>query len=400
MKTQLADFIGTTPEGREADAILRSCVHCGICTATCPTYSLLGDERDGPRGRIYLIKQMLEGQPVSAKTQIHLDRCLTCRACETVCPSGVEYGRLLEIGREVLEKQVRRTCLDRLTRKALRVILPYPKRFAALLSVAGWLKPLLPSGLAKKVPQPRRACGWPETRHARRMLVLEGCVQTALAPSINAAAAKVLDRLGISLVRAPQAGCCGALSYHLAAREEGLGFMRRNIDAWTPHLDQGVESIVMTASSCGLMVKEYASALRHDPAYAQQAARISAMTLDLAEVLVQEDLSLLRVSEGKRIAFQSPCTLQHGQQLTGMVEGLLTRLGFDLAPVANAHLCCGSAGTYSILQPELSLRLLNGKLQALQKGKPECIATANVGCLAHLQSASDLPVVHWIELLE
>ena len=400
MQTQLADLIKNSAEGQEADAILRSCVHCGLCNATCPTYQLLGDERDGPRGRIYLIKQMLEDETATAKTQLHLDRCLTCRACETYCPSGVRYGRLLEIGRHILEEKVGRTWLDCLQRKALRMLLPYPARFAPLLRVAGWIRPVLPRPLAKIIPVPSPASSWPEPRHHRKMLVLEGCVQPALAPSINAAAARVLDRLGISLIRATEAGCCGAVSYHLTATEEGVGFMRRNIDAWMPYLDLGVEAIVMTASGCGLMVKQYADALKHDAAYAEKAARISAMTLDLAEVLAREDLTSLQVDANKRIAFQSPCTLQHGQPLNGLVEGILTRLGFELAPVANPHLCCGSAGTYSILQPDLSLRLLSDKLEALHSGKPDCIATANIGCLTHLKTGTAVPVVHWVELVD
>ena len=400
MQTRLADHFLNTPEGREADGILRSCVHCGFCTATCPTYQLLGDERDGPRGRIYLIKQVLEGEAVSDRTQLHLDRCLTCRSCETTCPSGVRYGRLVDIARTVVDEQVTRSWLDRLQRFLLRAILPYPRRFAPLMGLAQSFRPYLPTPLRNKIPQVKSAGAWPECSRPRKMLVLKGCVQPSLAPSINAAAARVLDHLGIELVCAPDAGCCGAVSYHLSAHDEGLDFMRRNIDAWEPYLDQGIEAIVMTASGCGLMVKEYGVALQHDPAYAQRAARISDMTLDLVELLSREDLSAFRLAVPRRVAFQSPCTLQHGQRLGGAVENLLSRLGFTLTPVSNPHLCCGSAGTYSILQPDLSRRLLKDKLEALASGQPEAILTANIGCLTHLQSASPLPVLHWIEILD
>lgn len=401
MQTQLADFIRNSPEGLEADAILRSCVHCGFCTATCPTYQLLGDERDGPRGRIYLMKQVLEGAPASAKTQLHLDRCLTCRACETTCPSGVRYGRLLDIGRGLVDAQVRRPWLDRLQRLLLRSVLPYPHRFAPLARLAARLRPWVHGALRKKlraaVPETQP---WPQHCHARTMLVLDGCVQPILAPSINAAAARVLDRLGISLIRAEGAGCCGAISYHLSAHDEGLDFMRRNIDAWIPYLDRGVEAIVMTASGCGLMVKEYGEALKHDPEYAGKAARVSALTLDLVEVLAREDLSRLQPDTACPVAFQSPCTLQHGQKLGGAVEALLRGLGFRLTAVAAPHLCCGSAGTYSLLQPDLSGRLLQHKIAALEAGEPILIATANIGCLSHLQTATEIPVRHWIELLD
>ncbi|MDD5036717.1 MAG: glycolate oxidase subunit GlcF, partial [Methylococcaceae bacterium] len=341
MQTHLAEPFRNTPEGREADAILRNCVHCGFCTATCPTYQLLGDELDGPRGRIYLMLQMMENQAISAKTQLHLDRCLSCRSCETTCPSGVRYGRLLDIGRELAQRRLSRPVLDRLIRWSLRSILPYPARFAPLLKMAGLLGPLMPSA-HRNISAPQ---AWPAPRHARKMLVLEGCVQSVLAPSINASAAKVLDRLGISLIRAPEAGCCGAVSYHLSAHEEGMGFMRRNIDAWLPYLEQGFEAVVMTASGCGLTVKEYAEVLQHDPLYAEKAARISVKTLDLVEVLAKEDIAPLRTKDRRRIAFQSPCSLQHGQKLGGAVETLLSRLGFELTPVVNPHLCCGSAGT-------------------------------------------------------
>lgn len=401
MQTALADFIRDTPEGQEAQSILQACVHCGFCNATCPTYGLLGSELDGPRGRIYLLKMLLEGQEISGRTQLHLDRCLTCRACETTCPSGVRYGRLADIGRVLVEERVGRPPIERLKRLALRRILPYPARFGALLAVARWLRPLLPGCLRRRVPPPHPvAAGWPERVHPRRMLLLEVCVQPALVPAIDVAAARVLDRLGISLVRVAGGGCCGAVSYHLSAREEALGFMRRNIDAWWPELERGAEAIVSTASGCGAMLKEYADALRHDPAYAEKAARISGLARDLGEVLAAEDLSALQpATPPGKVAFQSPCTLQHGQKLNGVVEGILTQLGFELTPVANAHLCCGAAGTYSLLQADLAGQLLEQKLATLAAGGPEVIATANIGCLTHLESRSHVPVRHWVELL-
>jgi glycolate oxidase iron-sulfur subunit len=402
MQTNLADFIRDTAEGREADSILRSCVHCGFCTATCPTYQLLGDELDGPRGRIYLIKQTLEGQPVSAKTQLHLDRCLTCRSCETTCPSGVHYGRLLEIGREAVDERVVRPWHAWAMRRLLRLILPYPGRFQALLRPAQAFRPLLPRSLRRKVP-PRRARGhWPASSHPRKMIVLEGCVQPTIAPNINAAAARVLNQLGIALIRVPGDGCCGAVSYHLSARDEGLEFMRRNIDAWWPYVESGAEALLVTASACALMVKEYGQALSHDPAYAEKAANISALTRDMAEVLKDADLTALAhgIDARQSVAFHAPCTLAHGQQLHGVVEGILRRVGFALAPVADAHLCCGSAGTYSLLQRPLSQQLLRNKLASLQAAQPQVIATANIGCLAHLETGAEVPVRHWIELLD
>ncbi|MFA7387195.1 MAG: glycolate oxidase subunit GlcF [Thiohalobacteraceae bacterium] len=401
MQTSLTAEILETPAGRAADRILRSCVHCGFCTATCPTYQLLGDELDGPRGRIYLIKQMLEGQPVTAETQLHLDRCLTCRACETTCPSGVQYGQLVDIGRGIVEQRVPRPLRQRLVRRALRLLIPHARRFGALLRVGQALRPALPAGLRAKVPARQKAGDWPAPRHARRMLVLAGCAQSSATPNTNAAAARVLDRLGISLTVAPEAGCCGALSLHLSAEDEALDYMRRNVDAWWPHIEQGIDAIVMTASGCGVLVKDYGRLLQDDPAYAAKAERISALTRDLSEVLAAEDLSPLRVAGHRpRIAFHAPCTLQHGQRLTGVVEALLSGLGFEVTEVADGHLCCGSAGTYSILQPELSKQLRDNKLARLQETEPELIVTANVGCQLHLQSASEIPVKHWIELLD
>ncbi len=407
MQTNLADFIRDTPQGREAEAILRKCVHCGFCAATCPTYQLLGDELDGPRGRIYLIKQVLEGAPATAKTQLHLDRCLTCRACETTCPSGVQYGRLLDIGRAVVDAQVGRGPVETLKRKALRAVIPHPSRFAPLLSLGQMARPVLFGALKCKVPASARASPWPENSHARKMLVLDGCAQPSLSPNTNAAAARVLDRLGITLIRAPQAGCCGAVSYHLNAQDEGLDYMRRNIDAWWPYVQQGVETIVMTASGCGAMVAEYGHLLAQDPAYAEKAAHVSAVMKDISEVIAAEQnkvVELLKTSildpQSSKLAFHPPCSLQHGLKLKGTVEMLLTDLGFELTPVTDAHLCCGSAGTYSILQPALSQQLLTNKIAALTSGAPAAIVTANIGCQSHLQTATNLPVMHWIEALD
>ncbi len=402
MQTNLADFIKNTAEGREADSILRNCVHCGFCTATCPTYQLLGDELDGPRGRIYLIKGSLEGQAVTEKTRLHLDRCLSCRACETTCPSGVRYGRLLDIGRRVVEERAPRPVHERALRKALRWLLPHPRRFAPPLRLAQALRPLLPAALRRRIPQTSAPGAWPEARHARRVLCLSGCVQSSIAPDINAAAARVLDRLGVSLVPTTAAGCCGAVSHHLSARDEALDFMRRNIDAWWPQLEQGAEAVLTGASACTAMVKEYAELLADDPHYAHKAARVSQLARDLSEVIAGEDLSALGHNTGvsRRVAFHSPCTLQHAQGIRGTVESILEARGHRLTQVQDPHLCCGSAGTYSILQRALSERLRENKLAALVAGKPDLIATANIGCLVELRAASDVPVVHWIALLD
>ena len=401
MQTHLADFIRDTPDGRTADAILRKCVHCGFCTATCPTYQILGDELDGPRGRIYLVKQLLEGAEVTARTQTHLDRCLTCRACETTCPSGVRYGRLADIGRRLMEERVPRSLAERVKRKALLAVIPHRARFAPLLAVGRLVRPLLPGVLARKVPPREPAGSWPAARHGRRVLALGGCVQGAIAPGIDAAAARVLDRLGISYIPMPASGCCGAASQHLSARDAAHAMMRRNIDAWWPEIESGAEAIVITASACAAEVKEYAEHLEHDPAYAGKARRISSLARDLSEVVADEDCSGLGPTSGsKRIAFHSPCTLQHGQKLGGVVESILERAGFELTAVNDAHLCCGSAGTYSILQPELSRELRSRKIDNLQAHGPEAIATANIGCFAHLATAASVPVRHWIQLLD
>jgi glycolate oxidase iron-sulfur subunit len=394
MQTELANFIRHTPEGREAEAILRKCVHCGFCTATCPTYQVLGDDLDSPRGRIYLMKRALEGAPVTDKTRLHLDRCLTCRACETTCPSGVRYGRLVDIGRGVVESKTRRGPLERAQRALLAWGLPQTGLFKTLLKLGQLARPFM-----KVPPRARPAGAWPAPRHARKMLVLAGCVQPALAPSINAAAARVLDRAGISLMEAKGAGCCGGIRFHLNYQEEGRDDMRALIDAWWPAVESGeVEAIVMTASGCGVTVKEYGHLLAQDPAYRDKAARISSITRDLCEVITPEMIA----ASGERgtVAFQSPCTLQHGQQLRGRVEALLAKAGYTLTPVNDAHLCCGSAGTYSLLHPQISGELRGRKLDALQAGRPHVIATANIGCLTHLQGGTATPVRHWIELID
>jgi len=403
MQTRLAPAFRDTPDGREAEAILRSCVHCGFCTATCPTYQLLGDELDGPRGRIYLIKQVLEGQAPTRKTQLHLDRCLTCRNCESTCPSGVQYGHLLDIGRKVVEAKVPRPAAEKAVRWLLREGLPSPL-FAPALRLGQAVRGLLPEALRAKLPARQSAGVWPTRRHARRVLLLEGCVQPSMSPNINAATARVLDAAGRQTVTVPRAGCCGAVRFHLNDPSGGLAQMRANIDAWWPQVEAGaVEAIVMNASGCGVTVKEYGHLLRHDPAYAAKAARISELTRDLSELLPELVDALrerVRAPAG-RLVFHPPCTLQHGQQLRGGVEQHLGALGFEVTLAASeSHLCCGSAGTYSLLQPELSTRLRERKLGHLQAMTPAVIVSANIGCITHLQAGTATPVRHWVEVLD
>jgi glycolate oxidase iron-sulfur subunit len=401
MQTTLSEHAKSLPRGEEAESILRSCVHCGFCNATCPTYQLLGDELDGPRGRIYLIKQVLEGKEVTEKTQLHLDRCLSCRNCETTCPSGVNYHNLLDIGRAVVDAAVPRPMSQRLLRESLRAVVPNAGLFKTLTQMGNSFRPLLPGSLKDKLPgNIRPAKARPTQQHPRQVLILEGCVQPGLSPNTNAATARVLDRLGISVKSIAQAGCCGAVDYHLNAQEQGLERARRNIDAWWPSLQAGAEAIVQTASGCGAFVKDYGHLLRDDPKYAEKAARVSALTKDLVEVMRAEPLEKLGACTSAKLAFHCPCTLQHAQKLGGAVEAVLTRLGFNLTTVPDSHLCCGSAGTYSITQPELSKQLRDNKMNALESGRPEVIATANIGCQTHLASAGRTPVKHWIELIE
>lgn len=401
MQTRLLEAVRQTSEGRIAEEILRKCVHCGFCNATCPTYQLLGDENDGPRGRIYLIKQLMEGEDVGTKTLKHLDQCLLCRNCETTCPSGVEYGKLLDIGRHLAEEQIGRDGKDATMRKRLRKYLPKTSLFGLGLRLGRTFKPLLPETLASKVTETRPAGHWPAPRHERKMLVLEGCVQPSLSPDINAATARVLDKLGISLIKAQGAGCCGAVSQHLGAPDDALTYIKRNIDAWWPHLTgSSVEAIVITASGCGAMIKDYKYYLRDDPEYFIKAERISYLAKDIAEIIIKEDYQQLAPVKGARIAWHPPCSLQHGLKVRGVVESILQDCGFVLVPVTDEHLCCGSAGTYSILQPEISQQLRSNKLANLTEHRPEYIVTANIGCQTHLEKTSPVPVKHWIHALD
>jgi glycolate oxidase iron-sulfur subunit len=403
MQTHLADFIRHTPDGNEAHAILRQCVHCGLCTATCPTYQILGDELDGPRGRIYLIKQMLEGAPVTRSTQLHLDRCLTCRNCETTCPSGVQYGRLAHIGRKLVEQKVPRRWRSRLVRRLLASFLPNATLFTPAMRLVQHLRPLLPKRLRAKVPLRQHPRAWPTARHRIRMLMLTGCVQPGMMPNINVATARVLDTLGIEPVVANDAGCCGAIRLHLGYHAQTLDDARRNIDAWWPHIEQGAAAVVINASGCGATIKEYGHLLRDDPAYAHKAAHVASLAQDLAELLPRYEAELacrIRRRDIHTVAYHPPCTLQHGQKITGRVERLLQALGLEVRVPSDAHLCCGSAGTYSVLQPALSYTLRNQKLERLSALEPQMIVSANVGCIAHLQSGTSTPVAHWIELVD
>jgi glycolate oxidase iron-sulfur subunit len=399
MQVNLAKSVKSRVEHDELEQIIRSCVHCGFCNATCPTYQLTGNELDGPRGRIYLLKQMLEGEAVGPVTQNHLDRCLSCRSCETTCPSGVEYGRLLDLGRVIVEEKVPRPLLDQIKRQVMLFVFPDRQRFSWLMFVSRLCRPVLPRLLKHKIPVKQITEDWTASEHSRKVLLLAGCVQPSLAPSIDISAARVLDKLGISLIQVKSTSCCGALSYHLSEHDKAMALARKNIDQCWPLITQGVEAIIMTASGCGVTLKEYAKILQYDPDYAQKARQFSTLVKDMSEILLDQDLSVFKAGE-TRVAFQSPCTLQHGQQLTGVVESILRKIGYDLTDVDNAHICCGSAGVYSLLQPELSEKLRDNKLQDLHLENADCIATANIGCLSHLQASSSRKVIHWIELVD
>ena len=429
MQTNLAPEFLNTPQGEEAESILRKCVHCGFCTATCPTYQILGDELDGPRGRIYLIKQTLEGAEPTEKTQLHLDRCLTCRNCETTCPSGVQYGRLLDIGREIVESKVKRPWHQKIIRHSLRVSLTSPL-FGVAMRLGQFVRPFLPQFIKVKVPilkanhhnttiplvsdlgqlESNKSFSSGFNQHEGRVLLLAGCVQPSMAPNINLATARVLGAMGVQVLYAQGAGCCGALSHHLNAQEEALEQMRRNIDAWWPLLEGGVEALVMTASGCGVSVKEYGHLLAHDAKYSIKASKVAASTLDLSEWMesrpeqlraLKQKLDATKIKQQGLQAYHPPCTLQHGQKLKDNVQNVIGYLGFDLK-ITNqeAHLCCGSAGTYSVLNPEIANNLKSRKLGHLESLKPKAILSANIGCITQLQSGTELPVNHWIELID
>ena len=404
MQTQLSEEHKNSAKGQEADAILRSCVHCGFCTATCPTYQLLGDELDSPRGRIYLIKQLLEGNKITESTQQHLDRCLTCRACETTCPSGVRYGRLVDIGREIVEKKIPRSLWQNIKRHSLRKLVEAPKLFNVAVNIGNLLKPILPGDIKNKVPAKQQLLTKKSSTHVRRMLALSGCGQSVVTPNTNIAATNVLSKLGIQLIEPQPALCCGSVSHHMSAPDAAHYHMRRLIDQWWSYIEPsdgtaGIEAIIITASGCGATVKEYGDILKHDADYAEKAARVSELAKDLCEVIVSEPLDQFVNEKRNKIAFHSPCTLQHAQQLNGVVETILEQIGFELTHVADSHLCCGSADTYSILQPKLSKKLLDNKLSNLENDQPELIVTANIGCQLHLMTKANTPVKHWIELL-
>ena len=402
MQTNLAPEFKNTADGQAAEAILRKCVHCGFCTATCPTYQLLGDELDGPRGRIYLMKQVLEGETPTRKTQLHLDRCLTCRNCESTCPSGVDYGHLVDIGRKIVDAKVPRPTGERFVRWALKEGLTSPL-FAPAMKMGQLVRGLMPESLKAKVPAAQDAGTWPTREHARKVLMLAGCVQPAMMPNINSATARVLDAAGIQTVVAAKAGCCGAVKFHLNDQDGGKAEMRANIDAWWPHVEAGVEAIVMNASGCGVTVKDYGHILHDDPAYAGKAKRISELTKDLSELLPQlvDKLRGKVSAKAGQMTFHPPCTLQHGQKLRGGVEQSMGELGFKINTCrVESHLCCGSAGTYSVLNPKLAYELRDRKLANLAEMKPDVIVSANIGCITHLQSGTGTPVKHWVEMLD
>ena len=403
MQTRLRSDLLPSTESQQAEQILRRCVHCGFCLATCPTYQLTGNELDSPRGRIYLIKQLLEGEAASVATQQHLDRCLTCRACETTCPSGVQYSQLADIGRGLLERQGLRRWRDRQYRRLLQTGLRQRALFGTAVWLGRTLRPLFRTATAG-IPPRRTLPAWTSPAlpaNAPSVIVLQGCVQAALAPDTHEATLRVLQAAGLQVHTVPREGCCGALAWHLNDQDAGRDDMRRMVDRLWPLVEAGAQAIITTASGCGVQLHEYAVLLAQDADYALRAARISALACDVSEVVSQHLTPLLPQLKpaGPALTLHTPCTLQHGLRKAALLQDLLVRLGWQLAPVTESHLCCGSAGTYSLLQPALSGQLRERKLAALRAEQAAVIATANIGCQCHLQAGTRTPVRHWISLL-
>ncbi|MCA3554963.1 glycolate oxidase subunit GlcF [Aestuariivirga sp.] len=403
-----------TPRIGTANQILRKCVHCGFCTATCPTYVLLGDELDSPRGRIYLIKNMLEsGEPADAKTVKHLDRCLSCLSCMTTCPSGVNYMHLVDEARAHVEETYRRPPFERLLRNVLAYTMPRPRLFRLSLIGARLASPLAPVaksfgatriaallGLTpKRMPAPE-PIGRPGIYPARgqkkgRVALLMGCVQSVLDPGINAATIRLLNRLGFEVVVSGEEACCGSLTHHMGKEADALARARRSIDQWTK---ADVDAVIVTASGCGTTIKDYGHMLRHDAAYAEKAKAISAKAKDVTEFLIMQDLPEAR--GGLRLAYHSACSMQHGQKIRTEPQKLLRRAGFTVMDVPEGHLCCGSAGTYNILQPEIATRLRDRKVANIEQLSPQAIATGNIGCITQIGLGTKIPILHTVELLD
>ncbi len=406
MQTNLPESFLRTDAGQLADTILRKCVHCGFCTATCPTYQVTGSELDSPRGRIYQIKQVLEGAPATREIQLHLDRCLTCRNCETTCPSGVHYSRLLDIGREAVEQAVGRTPWEKLQRNTLRRLVLSKPLFHRSYRLAQRVHGILPTTLRAKIlppQQPLRSQPVPAgSTHSRKIIVPAGCVQPTMLPNIDEATYRVLHKLGIQSISPAGGGCCGAVNLHLNEHDKSLADMRRNIDAWWPHIEAGAEAILSNASGCGVMIKDYAFHLQADPQYADKARRVSELAKDIVEIILPhiEELGAQACpGQGETLAYHPPCTLQHGQKIRGQVEQLLSHLGYQVALPKDSHLCCGSAGTYSFFHPDISKQLRDNKLRNLSELQPVAILSGNIGCISHLSSGTHIPVRHWIEFV-
>ncbi|MEO6376593.1 MAG: glycolate oxidase subunit GlcF [Caulobacteraceae bacterium] len=413
MQTQFSPEQLADPATASSERVIRKCVHCGFCLATCPTYVLLGDELDSPRGRIYLIKDMLENDRAPTPEVVkHIDRCLSCLSCMTTCPSGVDYRRLVDHARDYIEHHYTRPWPERALRWLLAATLPYPARFRAALTLARLVQPLaervtLPKRLAAmfrlapKTLLKSRAATPPVAAPRGRVALLQGCAEQVLEPQIRQAASRLLGRAGFEAIAAPGEGCCGALVHHMGREDQARDFARRNVDAWTRALEaDGLDAIVITASGCGSAIKDYGFLLKDDPAYAAKAARVSALAKDVGEFLAEAGLPAARTPPGGRVAYQAPCSLQHGQRADKASRVLLAEAGFEVCEPAEPHLCCGSAGVYNIMQPEIAGRLRERKLAMLTATGAELVASGNIGCITQLAQDAGLPVVHTVELLD